>query len=226
MGTHTHDAVRRTAIALTRRIADRWPTTRTWRVQEPASGEWVASRTALDYIDAIARAAQDDIEAVDEGVQAAIDQHAGDPRHPQRGDFPPSASDVAHAVRAARRRHAQAKVTDLNKARHDRWPSRDEHAHCGYLARAAMHAHLADQGMPITAPEALQPYVDLVQELDYRNHHGCDEYRDVDGHLHPADPLHDPRLHATALAGAERIWREQGMPDAPSLAPPAKDVAA
>jgi len=155
----------------------------------------------------------DDPEAVREGVQSAIAQHGG--------DFPPSPGELCRYIAIAhKRRQDAAKDAALlaRQAQRRREKPQPSEPWRGWLAMAATHAMLADRGITAKHSATLQPYVDLVLDLGYRNHHGCGDYRDADGHLHPADPAYDATLAATALHGAEQIWREQGMPAAPSPA--------
>lgn len=193
--TPAEAAVRETALFEMRRMAIQY-----------RARKWTHAQ-GTEYVNAIAAAAIDDIEAVREGVHAAIAATVG--------NFPPTAADTARHVARARRRHIEDQTAAKRRAERATLPHPNEHAWHGYLARGANHAHLADLRIPATPTPALQPYVDVCLELGYRNRHGCGPWQDPQGHLHAEDPDHDPDLHAQAVAAAEAIWRQQGEPSAP-----------
>jgi len=179
---------------------------------------WPAHRWTDDYLAELGRclmAGADQPTDITEAVTEAIAEH--DDRYP-----PPIA---AMTQRVARRRihRIEAERDAERAATRRREKPQPQEPWRGWLAMAATHAMLADRGAPTNPSATLQPYLALVLDLGYRNHHGCGDYRDVDGHLHPADPEYDKTLAATALHGAEQIWRQQGIPAAPN---PAALVAA
>lgn len=208
--TAAEEAVRLTAVECVGWIATRWPTTRTWREQRADTGEWVASKITRDYIEAVRHAAGEDIDAVGEGITAAMDA--------QEGPFPPTASDVARAVARAARRRAEADRERRNRERRAMAPAPNRYAWLGYLAQAATYAGWADRGEAHPCPPILAPYLEMVTEIGYRNHHGCGPWRDEDGNGHAGDPLHDPELYADAEKRARDIWVRAGMPAAPRAA--------
>ena len=174
---------------------------------------WPAHRWTDDYLAELGRclmAGADQPTDITEAVTAAIAEH--DDRYP-----PPIAAMTQRVSRRRIARIERERDAEREAARRRERPQPAEPWR-GWLAMAATHAMLADRGITAKHSATLQPYVDLVLDLGYRNHHGCGDYRDADGHLHPADPAYAATLAATALHGAEQIWREQGMPAAPSPA--------
>lgn len=171
---------------------------------------WPSSRPPDGWRDELHRAlvaAADEPGDITAAVTKAIDTTAGTKYAP----------DIATFAQLVSRRR-------LARIRRDQEREREERRHQepqplepwrGWLAIAATHAHMRDNRHPTTPTDTLKPYLDLVLDLGYRNHHGCGDYRDSDGHLHPADPRHAPDLAASALHGAEQIWRDGGRPRAP-----------
>lgn len=208
--TGPEEAVRQTAVEYTKRIAARWPTTRTWREQVAETGAWVASRTTREYISAIRHAAGDDVDAVGEGVERAMQA--------QEGQYPPSPSDVGRAVARAARRRREEEVSRQRRARRAQAPEPNRYAWLGYLAMAALRAGWVDRGQPMPCPQEEREMLDMCLETGYRNHHGCGPWRDEEGNRHPADPLHDPELYADVAERARVIWIGMGSPAAPSPA--------
>lgn len=178
---------------------------------------WPAHRWTTEYVAELGKslmAAADQPADVTEAVTRAITEH--DDRYP-----PPIAAMTQRVARRRIARIEQERDAEREATRRRDRPQPQQQWR-GWLAMAASHAALQDRGETARADrrmaDTLAPYLALVLDLGYRNHHGCGEFRDVDGHLHPADPDHNPTLAATALHGAEQIWREQGMPAAPSPA--------
>jgi hypothetical protein len=176
---------------------------------------WPAHRWTDDYLAELGRclmAGADHPTDITEAVTAAIAEH--DDRYP-----PPIA---AMTQRVSRRRiHRIETERDAEReATRRRDSPQPQRQWCGWLALAASVAAIHDRGeQPKTdrrMAEMLAPYLVLVKDLGYRNQHGCGDYRDIDGHLHPADTEYDRVLTQTALHGAEQIWRQQGMPAAPA----------
>lgn len=174
---------------------------------------WPAHRWTREYIAELGKgmlAAADQASDVTGAVDRAIAEH--DDRYP-----PPIAQMTQRVARQRIARIERERDAEREAKRRREKPQPQEQWR-GFLAQAAVHASLVDLGAARRPSPELQPYVDLVLGLGYRNHHGCGDYRDVDGHLHPADPGYDPVLAARAINGAETIWREQGMPAAPAPA--------
>lgn len=174
---------------------------------------WPSSRPPDGWRDELHRAmvaAADVPGDITAAVTKAIDETAG-------AKYAPDIATFAQLV--ARRRLARIR-RDHDREREERRRREPQPAEPwrGWLAIAATHAALHDRGTPATPSQQLSPYLALVLDLGYRNHHGCGDYRDADRRHHPADPDHDPQLAAAALHGAERIWRAHGMPAAPSPA--------
>ncbi len=207
---------------------------------------WPSSRPPTGWKDEMRRcmlAAADepaDIRrAVTKLIQTAVGKYAP--------DIPTVTQTIAQQCRARIDRERDQRRDAEREARRRAAPQSHEPWR-GWLALAATHAANADRESGFTGAESrftggrspntgpkssepnkgpqnavqrnsvLAPYIDLVRDLDYRNANGCGEYRDSDGHMHPADPAYDPTKHAAAVHGAERIWREQGMPAAPNPA--------
>lgn len=140
-------------------------------------------------------------------VTEAIDAH--------EGRFPPSLGDMRALVLKAKRERTWRERESAKRETaqpHEPWR--------GWLASAATVALAldAEAGLEPTPLDAnLIPYLHLVRDLGYTNAHGCAAYVDADGTIHGADLAYDANLHAAAVAGAEQIWRAQGMPEAPPL---------
>jgi len=153
----------------------------------------------------------DDPDAVADGVRDAISSHPG--------NFPPPPGDLCRYIAIAHKRRQDAIEAEAVIARQEtrrREKPQPAEPWRGWLAMAATHAMLADRGAPTNPSATLQPYLALVLDLGYRNHHGCGPWRDPEGRLHAEDPAYDKTLTATALHGAEQIWRQHGMPAAPN----------
>lgn len=180
-------AAKRVARDGIRRLQLNWPNTRDW-----------GTDLIAEYGRLIMRAGGSDLEAIHDGIQAAIEATPG--------NFPPTPSDAARHVRTLRlERQREREAAERIRSRRD-----DPHPRCewlGWLAFGAHHAHLRDTGRAAPHSPAVAPYLALCEELGYRNRHGCDD-----------DPEYDPTLAAEAQQRAEAIWRNDGQPEVPPIA--------
>lgn len=191
---NTQDSLRDTAEQQINRLIANWPSSRPpdgWR-QEMIRGMLAAADTPAD---------------IKRGVTKTIDTVTG--------KYVPETAVIVREI--ARQRIARIdREQEQERARRRQTGTYPREDWRGWLAIGAHYASWLDRGQPLNVPEHIRPYYDLCVDLGYRNHHGCGEYRDADGHLHPADPDHDPALSAAALEGAERIWRAGGRLPAPT----------
>lgn len=224
----TPDALHQTADQQIERMLTAWPSSR-----PPAGWKDEMRRCMLAAADEPA----DIRRAVTKLIQTAVGKYAPDI---------PTVTQTIAQQRLARIEKERDQRRDAEREARRRTAPQSHEPWRGWLALAATHAAMTDRESGFTGPESrftggrspnmsrephrqgeapqnaaqqdsvLAPYLVLVADLDYRNHHGCAEYRDSDGHQHPADPNHDATKHAAALHGAEQIWRANGMPNAPT----------